>query len=45
VIYLRTDDDEIVAALAEAASHEVRSVNSYALEILASHLRACGYLD
>lgn len=45
VIYLRPDGDEIGNALTALAADEIRSVNSLALEILAGHLRATGYLE
>lgn len=45
VIYLRPEGDEIADALSRAAADDLRSVNSYALEILDRHLRAAGYLE
>lgn len=45
VIYLRPESDAIAEALTEAAADDVRSVNSYALSVLESHLRTIGYLE
>jgi hypothetical protein len=45
VIYLRPESDDIAKALKEAADADLRSVNSYALSVLESHLRAAGYLE
>jgi hypothetical protein len=45
VIYLRPEGDEIADALSAAAAADLRSVNSYALDVLAKHLRDAGFLE
>ena len=44
-IFLRPENDDISDALKAAAEKDLRSVNAYALSVLADHLREAGFLE